>query len=188
MFVAPAIMMGLRALKVDLKEHVLITWISLAFGALFSLGVCYSIYARLVRIRSEEMVKRSPKSVRVGKEEAAEQLTPAEYDLRSLKKLTTGVLSACVISVVLGQYFKVQQPILLQAIMQPISVLSHPLFQLHIRGKTAEGNLSRPFKEDASPFESLTKPSEGDSTPSGDAGEKLAEGSGSNATTGKKED
>eukprot|EP00894_Picocystis_sp_ML_P003788 jgi/Pico_ML_1/54305/g4673.t1 len=160
LFAAPAIMMGLRALKIDLKEHVMVTWVALVVGVALSLGVCLAIYARVARLRNAEVANSAPKSVKVGKGEAEEQITPGEHDARSLKKLVTGVFTGCAFAVALGHFFKVQQPILLQAFMQPITVLTHPLFKLHVRGKAAEGDLARPFKEDANPFESLTKPAE----------------------------
>lgn len=164
LFLAPAIMMGLRALKVDLKEYVVATWIALVVGVAASLATCLAIHLRVTRLRRDEVAKNAAKSVKVGKGDAEEQITPGEHDARSLRKLVMGVFSGCAFAVALGHFFKVQQPILLQAFMQPITVLTHPLFKLYVQGKPSEGDLSRPFKEDANPFESLTKPAEPETT------------------------
>eukprot|EP01111_Echinosteliopsis_oligospora_P019298 TRINITY_DN927_c0_g1_i1.p1 TRINITY_DN927_c0_g1~~TRINITY_DN927_c0_g1_i1.p1 ORF type:complete len:218 (-),score=53.01 TRINITY_DN927_c0_g1_i1:53-706(-) len=77
-----------------------------------------------------------------------------EYDMAQLKKVATQQIMGMVITTFLVFKFDLVQPLILQSILNPKTILTHPLFSIYVLGKPAEGSRKRPFKEE-SPFGAL---------------------------------
>lgn len=74
------------------------------------------------------------------------QTTVQEYDISQVKSLLTQTLLA--IGIIGFMHFRLgyMRPLLLQSVLGLRSVYSVPLFQVHVLGKAATGQLARPWK------------------------------------------
>lgn len=154
MFLMPALMMGVKYLKLDLNLYKTELRIAFACAVLFKYAVIYFVY-----LTSQKAAEAGPVTVKEKKPmdgtEEEKTMTTREYDAKqimsSFKSSLFGLCITCGIHYKWGN----ASPLLFQSIMLPMGLFDDALFKIHILGNEAVGKLTRPFKAPESPFAAL---------------------------------
>lgn len=150
-----ALVLGLvqvaNRLKLDEPENVGYVRMAYAASLVVQLFIMGYMYSRIQKKKDEtKLVYTEPASY--GNTEPTQvETTVKEYDESQLKSaMTQWVLS---LAIILGMhsYWGYIRPLTLQVVLGIKTVLSSPIAQIHVLGKEAVGDLSRPFKV-ANPF------------------------------------
>ncbi|KAL3143257.1 phosphate transporter (Pho88) [Trebouxia sp. C0009 RCD-2024] len=90
-----------------------------------------------------------------GKPTEKATLPAAQYDAQELAKLVKKIAPGILIVTALHCWKGFMQPLVIQCVTIPVTLLESPLFQVYVLKKAAAGTLARPWKEE-SPFAALT--------------------------------
>mmetsp|Transcript_22977 Transcript_22977/g.41061 ORF Transcript_22977/g.41061 Transcript_22977/m.41061 type:complete len:187 (+) Transcript_22977:46-606(+) len=155
MFVVPALMMGVKYLKLDLNLYKTELRIAFAMAVLFKYAVIYYVY-----LTSQKAAEAGPVTVKEKKMDGTEEektMTTREYDAQQIMtNFKSGLFGLCITC---GIHYKWgnASPLLFQSIMLPMGLLDDNLFKIHILQNAAVGKLARPFKAPESPFAALAE-------------------------------
>lgn len=174
------VLLAVNQSGVDLTDKDTINVIAVCFMVAYGSIFCV-IAGILLQIRSKQDVDNKvtvEKKVPFQAADKAEKetMTYMQYDTAELQKLFTQlIIGVCVTG---GTFYKwgYVQPMLFQSILQPITLVSHGLFRIHILGQQEAENeaLKRPWKEDRPDafFEDLKKQIDPDAAAEKDAGKQ----------------
>jgi len=101
--------------------------------------------------------------------EPDKEMSSREYDMfkwnEQFKQAAMGAVICCVI------YYKWNSPtvLFLQGVMSPFTAFQHPLVSIYLLGKSAEGDLKRPFPAPPGMFDELKKAADAAKNPDGHA-------------------
>ena len=144
MVMVPAMMLGLRFLKLDLSEYVNLLRVTYLLSTLFTTGVYVYLMQLARRSPSKETVDVIDKVP--GDASKRRTLTIGDYDAEeAFKKIKSAAVAVCVVSFIHYKWGS-PMPLLLQSFMQPFNLTDDPLVNIHIFKKPADGKFKRPFK------------------------------------------
>ncbi|DBA75037.1 TPA: hypothetical protein ACH3X1_010374 [Trebouxia sp. C0004] len=152
MLVAPVTMLAYNKFGQDLE----LTHIRLAFVTSICVvaAFLYLLYQAIQQSRDQQPVEFEVKSA--GKPTEKQTLPAATYDAQEFSKLLKKIAPGILIVTALHCWKGFMQPLVVQCVTIPVTLLESPLFQVYILKKAATGSLARPWKEE-SPFAALTK-------------------------------
>merc|ERR1711907_47667 len=128
-----------------------------------TLSICFMVYRSIESKRGQQghtqrfLVKAPP--LPFGQENPApdKMMNATEYDISKLNEIVKQILMGiCVISFIFYKW-ESPKPLFLQMLMAPSAILESQLFQIHIRGKPATGELIRPWKPPPGMMDELKK-------------------------------
>ena len=144
MLMVPALMLGLRALKLDLTGYVV--WLRVLYvSSTLACGLVYFYISRLAQ-ESKETGKVEVIDKMAGDAQKRRSLSIGEYDAEeAMKKIKSSAFAVCVVAFIHYKWGS-PMPLLLQSIMQPMNLTDDPLVKIYLFGKAATGKCQRPFK------------------------------------------
>lgn len=166
MLLAPMIIMGLNQLGLDYTNPDVLLYSRIGFIAVQLL--CLAAYAYVMwhagRINDQTLVtvKKKPSPFAAAAAAAAssgddataaaaptvEKVPVAQYDSDAARAPIKNVPVGVAITGFIHYKWGYVPPLIIQAVMNPISLVTHPLFSIHFLGKAARGDLKRPFAEE----------------------------------------
>lgn len=151
MLVAPVTMLAYNKFGQDLE----LTHIRLAFVTSICVvaAVLFFLYQAIQQSRDQQPVEFEVKAA--GKPTEKQTLPAAKYDAQEFQKLLKKMAPGILIVTVLHCWKGFMQPLVIQCVTIPVTLLESPLFQVYMLKKAATGTLARPWKEE-SPFAALT--------------------------------
>jgi len=145
-----------RHLDLANPSNLLALRITYGLSQLFLLGV--SFYAlRRIRKLADKTKLQVPEPAKPFTNEPAtvKEITVEEYDVEKVKEYIKQTVFSCLFLLFLHYKYEFLQPLLIQSILPLKAAFFLPIFQIHVFGKLAEGDLKRPFKPPANPFADL---------------------------------
>ncbi|KAA6419507.1 MAG: hypothetical protein FRX49_10605 [Trebouxia sp. A1-2] len=112
-------------------------------------ALLYLLYQAIQQSRDQQPVEFEVKSA--GKPTEKQTLPAAKYDAQEFQKLLKKIAPGILIVTALHCWKGFMQPLVVQCVTIPVTLLESPLFQVYILKKAATGSLARPWKEE-SPF------------------------------------
>uniref|UniRef100_A0A7S3JS43 Inorganic phosphate transporter n=1 Tax=Aureoumbra lagunensis TaxID=44058 RepID=A0A7S3JS43_9STRA len=153
MFIVPAFMLGIRFLKIEFTEYVVILRIAYVVAMLTSISV-YAYLIRLAKANTDDTKVQVIEKVPTSGAEARRTLTVGEYDAEeAFKKIKSLGFGMCVVAFIHLKWGS-PMPLLLQSVMTPVNLSDDPLVKIHFFKAPATGKLKRPFKV-SNPFQQL---------------------------------
>eukprot|EP00808_Paulinella_micropora_P000681 g43954.t1 len=174
MLMVPAVLMGLKYLKLDYEDPHTVWNIRLLYGAVQVISILLHviIYFRVISENNSKVIEVTEALSMTEKLEDAQRMQEAkekgkiaqpalpklvkmsirQYDLSELKKGAGQVALGLGITCFLHLKFNFVQPLILQAILGPLRLKKAPLILMHIFGQPQK----RPFPTPPSPFAALT--------------------------------
>ncbi|WVQ97026.1 hypothetical protein IAU59_004136 [Kwoniella sp. CBS 9459] len=156
------------ARRIPMEDPTVLTYLRIGYVAsqVISLLVYYYVTLKIRKKNDLTVLKYvnpAPAMNPDAKDELV-QTTVKDYDLaevgKAMKSLFVGVAFMCF----LHGYLKYTQPLFIQGLMGIKSTLESNEVKLHLFGKKAEGDLSRPFKAAGGLLENLTGKASGPQT------------------------
>jgi len=164
MLMAPAIIMGLNALKLDYEDPMVIFGARAGFiivQALLLLSYGFIAYrARKANDQTPVTVAKKPSAFQAASAMASgdasaaaapassSTTTVAQYDYDQVMSLVKNVLISSAITCFIHYKWNYVQPLFIQGLLNPVTFVGHPLFNIYFLGKPATGDLKRPFVEE----------------------------------------
>lgn len=148
-----ALMFGSSQLHLD--EEPKLTYLRVAFAVAQAICLLCSAYAYLrIKAAKDETEIEVTTPAAFGVEAKKVTQTHQEYDMAELSKFVKQIVIGTAIVGFIHYKWGGPQPLLFQAVLNPISLLDNSLFHIHILGHPADGAHKRPFKEE-NPFAKL---------------------------------
>jgi len=151
--------------KVDFADPLNLGLIRLAYALVqcMTFLFCLFLYLKISRFSDEPKTVKVPPTVAWGQTPDPTEFTMMsvkEYDLSQVKKLFSSTMLMTAISTLIHLKWAIIPPLLMQAVMAPLTLYSNPLVQIYLFGD----NPPRPFTDDTSdsPFAGLSKLFQGD--------------------------
>jgi hypothetical protein len=114
-------------------------WVVLVLNScLFSV-----MFQKVFANRDKHIVKTKDKDV----EGEPIEMTVLEYDLQQLRNLFSQLAMQSGMVVAIHLYAEYTFPILLQVMLLPYTLVTHPTFKIHMKNQDPSGDLSRPFND-----------------------------------------
>lgn len=147
------IVMGLQ--KINLEEMGIVPHIRIAFATTI-VALCALLYHTYNKCangpQKDDRVKVKAQE-QFGNEVApATECSVAEYDQGKIMDLVKQVCIGAAVCSGIHYKWEYAVPLVMQCIMTPMTVFESPVIQIHVLGKAAEGDLSRPFADAKGPF------------------------------------
>lgn len=143
MLAAPALMLSIKFLKIDLVPYLIP--LRIAYGTATLTTLLFFVYLRSIVRRKNETKEVTVIEKAPGKS-TKKKMTTCEYDTKECdKKIQQSVISCAIVSFIHYKWGS-PVPLLLQSVMQFVNLADDPMVQLHILNKSAVGKLARPFK------------------------------------------
>ncbi|CAG8492074.1 3592_t:CDS:2 [Acaulospora colombiana] len=142
------------ARKLDLENPDIITYVRIGYVSVQALILllCY-LTATKIKTQNDTTEIKYVEPAKPFTNEAPQvvETTFRDYDLGKIMELFKQTCTSVLFMLVLHLYFGFTQPLFIQSILPLKSLYQHPVVQIHLLGKKAEGELKRPFKN-PSPF------------------------------------
>jgi len=137
------------ARKIPFENPQVLEWVRIGYVAsqLLSFAVYYYVSLKIKRKNDTTVLKYvEPKSPMVQEPGALITTTHRDYDLAETSKQVRQLAIGIAMMGFLHLYMKYTQPLFLQSLLPLKGIYDAKVVQIHLLGKPATGDLSRPFK------------------------------------------